>query len=70
VNKKVIVLVGNPSEGFAAYGPYESHDAAVEAHPEFDVWVMGLGDPKNVRRFHVGTPRHVVKQIKTKEKSR
>jgi hypothetical protein len=59
--KKVIVLVGNPNEGFAAYGPYESHDAAVEAHPEYDVWVMGLGDPKNTK---------TTTTKKTKEKSR
>lgn len=39
---KFIVLVGTPSEGFAAYGPYESFDAAEEAHPYFNAFVLGL----------------------------
>ena len=58
---KFIVLVGTPSEGFAAYGPYESFDAAEEAHSDYNAFVLGLDDPKNTK----------IKNTKTKkEKSR
>lgn len=39
---KAMVLVGNLSEGFVAYGPYDSFDEACEAHDGEESWVMTL----------------------------
>lgn len=37
-----IALVGNPTQGFDAYGPYQDFDAAAEEHVGPDVWIMTL----------------------------
>jgi hypothetical protein len=45
--KKGVVLVGNLSDGFTAYGPYDSFDEACAAHENEESWVMTLEEPKN-----------------------
>lgn len=37
-----IFLAGNPSEGFAAYGPYPDWDTAADRHDGWDGWVMSV----------------------------
>lgn len=50
--KKGVVLVGNLSDGFTAYGPYDSFDEACAAHENEESWVMTLEPPKPAK---VGT---------------
>ena len=43
-----VVIVGNLSDGFTVYGPYESFDEAVAGCAEFqdaETWVTGLYNP-------------------------
>ena len=44
---KAIVLVGNPSEGYVAVGPFESMEDALssDAAAEPDSWAMSLIGP-------------------------
>jgi len=39
---KTIALLGNPIDGFTAFGPYDDFDAAAQAHTGTDVWIMDL----------------------------
>ena len=45
MDKKVIWLGGNLSEGFRACGPYDSMDMAFDAHDGEDGWAMTLNEP-------------------------
>jgi hypothetical protein len=38
----VVVLVGNPSDGFIPYGPYLDFDAAIDAWEGEECWIMEL----------------------------
>ena len=40
--KQYVAMVGNLSEGFEVFGPYQSFDDAAEAHPGSDVWIMPM----------------------------
>ena len=42
----VMVLDGNLTEGFKAYGPYSTYDDAAEAHPG-DTWIMEITHKPN-----------------------
>jgi len=42
IPESVIFLRGNISEGFKAFGPYESFDAAAAAHALDEGWLMEL----------------------------
>jgi len=35
-----VMLEGNLTEGFKAYGPYESFDDAADAHDGCEGWIM------------------------------
>lgn len=41
-NNGVVVLVGNPSDGFTPYGPYLDFDSAIDAWDGEECWVMEL----------------------------
>jgi len=41
-----IALVGNLSEGFRVFGPFESFDAAATWADGKESWIMGLDDPE------------------------
>ena len=48
MNRPAVVIVGNLSDGFTVYGPYESFDDATEGCAEFqdaETWVTGLYAP-------------------------
>ena len=48
MNSPAVVIVGNLSDGFTVYGPYESFDDATEGCAEFqeaETWVTGLYEP-------------------------
>ena len=47
MNEQHIVITGNPVDGYRYYGPYESHDAAVQAangslRLDIDWWIASL----------------------------
>ena len=46
---KAIALVGNVTEGYTAYGPYESWDIASETHEFEDCWIMTLDSSKTAK---------------------
>lgn len=46
-NSQYVVLVGNLSDGFRAYGPYESFDEAAAAHTDSGSWVMTMIRPRH-----------------------
>ena len=45
-SKSYIMLEGNLTEGFVAYGPYESFDVAADAHEFCEGWVMEMRPPQ------------------------
>jgi hypothetical protein len=38
----VIVLLGNPSDGFTPYGPYSDYETAMSAWENEECWMMEL----------------------------
>lgn len=47
MEEKFIFLVGNVSEGFTAFGPYEDVDDAFVAHEGDEGWLMTLNERTN-----------------------
>lgn len=42
---QAVAMVGNPSDGYTAVGPYDDFDAAANAHEGDECWVMTLIPP-------------------------
>lgn len=48
MNRPAVVIVGNLSDGFTVFGPYDSFDEALEGCTEFqytETWVTELHEP-------------------------
>lgn len=50
-----VALVGNLSEGYVAFGPYENFDDAATNHPGPDVWIVEMKKPEPARRARLLT---------------
>lgn len=45
-SEQFVVMMGNLSEGFTAFGPYNSFNEAAKAHEYKECWIMTLGPAK------------------------